>query len=78
MSDTSAESLAEMMELYIRSLSLNLDIQPLENLLNELSDELKMKVIIQEDEWCKPLRCAVIRSHTDIITVILMSLELVN
>ena len=81
------------MKLYIRSLSLNLDIQPLENLLNKHSEEVKMKVIKQEDEWCKPidkthrlcvlsmckpLRCAVTRSHTDIITVILMSLEPVN
>ena len=78
MSDTSAEYVAEMMKLYIRSLSLNLDIQPLENLLNKLSDEVKMKVIMQEDEWCKPLRCAIAKSHTDIITVILISLEPVN
>ena len=60
--------LEKMMQSYIKSPSINLDVKRLETRLAELPDEMKMKLIKRKDGECKPIQCAIARSRTEIIT----------
>ena len=68
-------ALEKMMQSYIKSPSINLDVKRLETRLAEVPDEMKMKLIKRKDGECKPIQCAIARSHTQIITALLMCLQ---
>ena len=62
--------LEKMIQSYIKSPSLNLDVKRLETRLAELPDEIKLELITQKDGECKPIQCAIARSRTEIITAL--------
>ena len=70
-----AEQLQDMMTQYCDRSSVYPDMNQLEAVLNQLTDEEKLHILKQRHPVLTPLRCAAGRDHTEIISTLLTSLQ---